>query len=80
MYLTAVVPTFRRIIIHCGINKDNGKLINKIVKGSGLKVSSQYLDDKIRITGKKIDALQDAFKLLREHKDIIIDLTMENMK
>ncbi len=69
-----------KIIIHSGINKENGKLINKIIKDSGLKVSSQYLDEKIRITGKKIDDLQSSFKLLREHKDVTIELMMENMK
>ena len=63
-----------------GINKEKGKIINKIIKGSGLKISSQYLDEKIRITGKKIDDLQSAFKLLKEDKEVNIDLSIQNMK
>jgi len=68
------------IVIHNGINKEKAKTINKLVKESKFKISSQYLDEKIRITGKKIDELQGIFKYLREHKDVNIALSMENMK
>lgn len=68
------------VVIHNGIDKEKGKIINKAIKSSGLKVTSQYLDEKIRITGKKIDDLQSAFKMLKEHKDVNIALAMENMK
>ena len=63
-----------------GINKELGKKINKLVKGSGIKVSSAYLDEKVRITGKKIDDLQSIFKLLRSSDEVEVDLQMENMK
>lgn len=63
-----------------GIDKELGKIINKAVKDSGLKVQSSYLDEKIRLTAKQIDDLQEAFRMLREHKDVTIDLQMENMK
>lgn len=68
------------INIKNGIEKEKAKEINKIIKDSGLKVSSSIMDDKIRITGKKIDDLQGAFHLLRTHKDVDIELQMENMK
>ncbi len=68
------------ILLNSGIDKEKGGIINKIIKKSGLKVSSQYLDEKIRITGKKIDDLQSVFKMLQGHKDVDIDLRMENMK
>lgn len=63
-----------------GIDKETGKKINKIVKESGLKVQSSYMDEKVRLTGKKIDDLQEAFRMLREHDDVLVDLQMENMK
>jgi uncharacterized protein YajQ (UPF0234 family) len=66
--------------IHSGIDKEKGKTINKIIKSSGYKVTSQYLDEKIRVTGKKIDDLQAVFKMLKEHKEVNIALGMENMK
>ena len=68
------------INIKNGIEKEKAKAINKIIKDSGLKVQSSILDDKVRLTGKKIDDLQDAFALLRKHKDVDIELQMENMK
>ena len=68
------------INIKNGIEKEKAKQINKIIKDSGLKVSSSILDDKIRLTGKKIDDLQEAYQMLRTHKDVEIELQMENMK
>jgi uncharacterized protein YajQ (UPF0234 family) len=69
-----------QIIIHAGIDKTNAKTINKAIKESNFKVTSQYLDEKVRVTGKKIDDLQGVFKMLRENKDVNIALAMENMK
>lgn len=63
-----------------GIDKDLGKKINKFIKESGIKVTSAYLDEKIRITGKKIDDLQEIYKQLRSNDDIGVDLQMQNMK
>jgi uncharacterized protein YajQ (UPF0234 family) len=72
---------FKQIItIKNGIDKEKARAINKIIKESGLKVSSSILDDKIRLTGKKIDDLQEAYIKLRTHKEIDIELQMENMK
>jgi uncharacterized protein YajQ (UPF0234 family) len=68
------------INIKNGIDKDKARAINKIIKESGLKVSSSILDDKIRLTGKKIDDLQAAYQTLRTHKDVDIELQIENMK
>lgn len=68
------------ILLNSGIDKEKAKIINKLIKKSGLKVSSQYLDEKIRVTGKKIDDLQSVFKLLKSDKTVEIDLRMENMK
>ncbi len=63
-----------------GIDKELGKKINKFIKGSGIKVTSAYLDEKVRITGKKIDDLQEIFKQLRSSEEIEVDLQMQNMK
>ncbi len=68
------------IILNSGINKENGKIINKLIKNSKFKVSSQYLDEKIRVTSKKIDELQKTFQMLRASEELKIDVKMENMK
>jgi len=63
-----------------GIDKEQAKIINKLVKESNFKVTSQYMDEKIRMTGKKIDDLQGVVAMLRAHDDVKVDLQMENMK
>ncbi len=68
------------INIKNGIEKEKAKVINKIIKDSGLKVQSSIMDDKIRITAKKIDDLQAVFAMLRSNKDVDLELQMENMK
>jgi hypothetical protein len=68
------------IILNFGISKENGKIVNKLIKESDCKVSSQYLDEKVRVTSKKIDELQKTFQMLVAHKDLLIDVKMENMK
>ena len=68
------------VVLNSGIDKEKAKVINKLIKSSGLKITSQYLDEKIRVTGKKIDDLQSIFKLLKADKTVEIDLRMENMK
>jgi uncharacterized protein YajQ (UPF0234 family) len=68
------------INIKNGIDKDKARIINKLIKDSGLKVQSSILDDKIRLTGKKIDDLQEAYRMLRMNKEVDIELQMENMK
>lgn len=68
------------INIKNGIEKEKAKIINKLIKESGLKVQSSIMDDKIRITAKKIDDLQEAFQMLRTNKEVDLELQMENMK
>jgi uncharacterized protein YajQ (UPF0234 family) len=68
------------INIKNGIEKEKAKQINKILKDSGLKVQSSIMDEKIRVTAKKIDDLQEAYQMLRSNKEVDIELQMENMK
>ena len=68
------------IILKNGIDKEQGKKINKIIKDGKYKVTSAYMDEKVRITGKKIDDLQAIYSMLRNHQDVTVELQMENMK
>ncbi len=68
------------LLLKNGLEKDMAKTIVKIIKDANLKIQAAILDDKIRLTGKKIDDLQEAFHLLRTHKDVTVELQMENMK
>ena len=51
-----------------GISRDNAKKINKLIKDYKLKVQSQIQGDQLRVTGKKIDDLQDVMQSLNSEK------------
>ncbi|MCD6063989.1 MAG: hypothetical protein K0R82_1900 [Flavipsychrobacter sp.] len=62
-----------------GIDKDMAKKIVKLIKDSGLKVQAAIMDDIIRVTGKKIDDLQDVIQLCRS-SNLDLPLQFTNMK
>lgn len=63
-----------------GFDKDAQKLMNRLIKESGFKGKTQYMDEKYRVESKSIDELQELFQFLRTHKDMTLELNMENMK
>ena len=67
------------ILIKEGIPKETGQKIVKLIKGLKLKVQTAIQDDQVRITGKKIDDLQEIMRLLKE-QDYNIPLQFVNMK
>jgi len=67
------------ILIKEGIPKETGQKIVKLVKGLKVKVQPALQGDQVRLTGKKIDELQEIMKLLRE-QDYDIPLQFINMK
>lgn len=67
------------ITIRQGISKEKGKEINKLIKETKLKVQSQIQDDQVRVTGKKLDDLQEVIQLLKG-KDLGVDLQFVNMR
>ncbi len=67
------------ILIKEGIPKETGQKIVKLIKGLKLKVQPAIQDDQVRITGKKIDNLQEIMRLLKE-QDYNIPLQFVNMK
>ncbi|MBE0502164.1 MAG: YajQ family cyclic di-GMP-binding protein [Desulfuromonadales bacterium] len=71
--------TRQRISIIQGIDKEKAKEVTKLIKESKLKVQAQIMDDQVRITGKKIDDLQETIALLKT-KDFGIELQFINMR
>lgn len=69
----------KTIKIRAGIDKEDAKKINKMIKDANLKVQSSIMDDMIRVTGKKIDDLQAVIALLRKN-DLGLPLKFINMK
>lgn len=53
--------------LHTGIDSDDARKIVKDIKQLKIKVQAQIMEDKVRVTGKKIDDLQAVIAHLKEH-------------
>lgn len=53
----------KEIKIKNGLEQADAKKIVKLIKDSGLKVQAAIMDDIVRVTGKKIDDLQEVIAL-----------------
>ncbi|MDH5718203.1 MAG: YajQ family cyclic di-GMP-binding protein [Spirochaetia bacterium] len=62
-----------------GLPDDVIKKINKLIKDSKIKVKTQVMDKKIRVTGKSRDDLQQIISLLKEN-DLPVPLQFVNYK
>ncbi|HZG25257.1 MAG TPA: YajQ family cyclic di-GMP-binding protein [Chitinophagaceae bacterium] len=69
----------KEVEVRNGIKQEDAKKIIKLIKDSGLKVQPAIMDDIIRVTGKKIDDLQDVIQSAKGW-DIGLALQYINMK
>jgi cyclic-di-GMP-binding protein len=58
----------QEIMFKQGIDQETGKKISRLIKDSKLKVQAALQGDKVRVTGKSRDDLQQAIQLLRGSK------------
>jgi uncharacterized protein YajQ (UPF0234 family) len=58
----------QQVLLKHGIDADAAKQLTRLVKDSGLKVQAQVQGDKLRVTGKQRDDLQQIIALLRKAK------------
>lgn len=69
----------RELAIKEGVDSDTARQIVKIIKERKLKVQAAIQDNQVRVTGKKIDDLQEVIQLLRSAR-ISIPLQFVNMQ
>ncbi len=69
----------QEVPVRNGIKQEDAKKIVKLIKDSGLKVQAAIMDDIIRVTGKKIDDLQEVIQASRGW-NLGIALQVVNMK
>lgn len=69
----------KTIPVKNGIDREMAKKIVKLIKDNGSKVQPAIMDDIIRVTGKKIDDLQEVIQLCRS-SNLDIPLQFVNMK
>lgn len=62
-----------------GIDHDTAKKIVKMIKDTGVKVQAAIQDEQVRVTGKKIDDLQEVIQMLRA-ATLEVPLQYVNMK
>jgi uncharacterized protein YajQ (UPF0234 family) len=58
----------REIAIKEGVDSDTARSIVKMIKDKKLKVQAAIQQNQVRVTGKKIDDLQDVIQMLRSAK------------
>ncbi len=59
--------TVRQIVtLRVGIDKDNARLIIRMIKDTKLRVQSQIMEDQVRVSGKSKDDLQSVMAMLRQ--------------
>jgi cyclic-di-GMP-binding protein len=56
----------QQVILKHGVDQETGKAVARMLKDSKLKVQAQIQGEKVRVTGKKRDDLQEAIALLRK--------------
>ena len=69
----------REIAIKEGVDSDNARNIVKMIKDKKLKVQAAIQDGQVRVTGKKIDDLQEVIQMLRG-ANLPIPLQFVNMQ
>lgn len=58
----------QQIMLKQGVDKDTARKMVKLIKDSKLKVQAAIQGEKIRVTGKKRDDLQNVMSLLKDAK------------
>ncbi len=71
---TNLAAARQQILLKQGVDADTARKISRLVKDSKLKVQASIQGEKVRVTGKQRDDLQDAIKLLRGAK---LDLPLQ---
>lgn len=74
-----VAGSRRAITFKQGIDKPEAKKIIAQIKASKMKVTTQIVEDKLRVTGKKRDDLQNAIALVKK-ADQTLPLQYENFR
>ncbi|HEY3785753.1 MAG TPA: YajQ family cyclic di-GMP-binding protein [Steroidobacteraceae bacterium] len=65
---TTLATAQQEVVLKHGIDQETGKKIARMVKDSKLKVQAALQGEKVRITGKQRDELQQAIQFLRGSK------------
>lgn len=68
-----------KITLSQGVEKEIAKEVIKFIKDAKLKVQAQIMDDKLRVTSKSIDELQETMQVVKGH-NFKVPLQFDNMR
>ncbi|SHF41658.1 hypothetical protein SAMN02745148_02575 [Modicisalibacter ilicicola DSM 19980] len=77
---TGGVRARQQVVLRQGIDQPLAKKIVKTLKDAKLKVQAQIQGEKVRVTGKKRDDLQQAMMLLKNEEAIDMPLQFNNFR
>src|SRR6185436_9152189 len=66
--VTTLATATQEVVLKHGIDQETGKKLQRLIKDSKMKVQASIQGEKLRITGKQRDDLQEAIALLRKSK------------
>lgn len=69
----------KEVTVKNGLKQEDAKKIVKLIKDAGLKVQAAIMDDMVRVTGKKIDDLQEVIQLCKG-ANLGLALQYDNMR
>lgn len=75
-----VQETRQKILIKQGIDKEAAKKIVSLIKNSKLKVQAAIMDEKIRVTAKSRDDLQEVMALVRKQENLGLATQFNNFR
>ena len=69
----------KQVLVRNGLKQEDAKKIVKMIKDSGVKVQAAIMDDLIRVTGKKLDDLQEVMAKCKA-ANFEVALQFDNMR
>lgn len=69
----------QKVKIKEGIDHENAKKITKEIKASKMKVQASIQGDELRVTGKKLDDLQEVIEMVKK-MDLLVPLQYVNFR
>jgi uncharacterized protein YajQ (UPF0234 family) len=64
--VTTLASATQEVVLKHGIDQENAKKLQRLIKDSKLKVQAAIQDKQVRVTGKNRDDLQDVIAMVRK--------------
>ncbi len=76
---TTLASATQEVVLKHGIDQETGKKLQRLIKDSKMKVQAGIQGDKLRVTGKQRDDLQEAIAMLKRAK-VDVPLQFNNFR